>query len=240
MRNYNPSIMIMLALVVFLFINGGLTNHQGSLMDWFMSKVYILPGIFIGLCFHEFAHALAADKLGDPTPRQQGRVTIAPLAHIDWIGLVALFFLGFGWGKPVQINPPYYKHRRRDELIVALAGVLMNLLLAVVFTLILKVVIMTTGYTTAGMVGILKEILFYIIWINVVLLVFNLMPIPPLDGFNVLTQIFDLQKFSWWYKVYDFGWVILMVFIISDASDVVIAKPATILFNTLYRFAIGF
>ena len=88
-----------------------------------LTKILMLPGIIIGLSFHEFAHAWVSDKLGDPTPRRQGRVTINPLAHIDWMGFLALLLVGFGWGKPVQIDPGYYKHRRRDEFLVGIAGV---------------------------------------------------------------------------------------------------------------------
>ena len=80
-----------------------------------ITKVLMLPGIIIGLSFHEFAHAWVSDRLGDPTPRRQGRVTLNPLAHIDWMGFICLVLVGFGWGKPVSIDPRYYKHRRRDE-----------------------------------------------------------------------------------------------------------------------------
>ena len=100
-----------------------------------LTKLLMLPGIIIGLSFHEFAHAWMSDKLGDPTPRRQGRVTINPMAHIDPIGFLALLLVGFGWGKPVQIDPGYYKHRRRDEFLVGIAGVTMNLLIAVIFSL---------------------------------------------------------------------------------------------------------
>ena len=100
-----------------------------------LTKLLMLPGIIIGLSFHEFAHAWMSDKLGDPTPRRQGRVTINPMAHIDPIGFLALLLVGFGWGKPVQIDPGYYKHRRRDEFLVGIAGVTMNLLLAIAFSI---------------------------------------------------------------------------------------------------------
>ena len=100
--------------------------------DLIMTKLLMLPGIIMALSFHEFAHAWVSDKLGDPTPRRQGRVTLNPLAHIDWIGFLTLVLVGFGWGKPVQIDPSYYKNRRRDEFFVAIAGVTMNLILAVI------------------------------------------------------------------------------------------------------------
>ena len=100
-----------------------------------ITKLLTLPGIILGLSFHEFAHAWMSNKLGDPTPKRQGRLTINPLAHIDWIGFLCLLLVGFGWGKPVEIDPRYYKHRRRDEFLVAIAGVTMNLILAIVFSI---------------------------------------------------------------------------------------------------------
>ncbi len=188
---------------------------------WFMTKLLILPGIVIGLAFHEFAHAFVAERLGDPTPRLQGRVTLNPLAHIDPIGFIALLFVGFGWGIPVEIDPRSFKNRRRDELMVSLAGVVMNLLLAIVFTIILKVFITATGAWPSmdSMVGMAGEIIFYVIWINLVLMVFNLLPIPPLDGFNVITELFDLRKYDWWYTVYNNGFIILLVLIALDFTD---------------------
>lgn len=189
-------------------------NPYASPMDWVMDKVYILPGIIIGLAFHEFAHAWVATKLGDDTPKLQGRVTINPISHIDPIGMIALLFVGFGWGVPVEINPRNFKKPRRDELLVSLAGVVMNLILAVIFTIVLKIFITVVGYSGDTMIQIVGDIIFYIIYINLVLMVFNLLPIPPLDGFNILTELFDLKRYSWWYAIYDKGFIILMIFIV--------------------------
>ena len=172
------------------------------------------PGIIIGLTFHEFAHAFVADRLGDDTPRLQGRVTLNPMAHIDWMGLAALFFVGFGWGQPVQINPYHFKNRRRDEFLVSIAGVVMNLLLAVVFTFVVKILLVAgISWTTGGFGNSLWECLLYIIQINLVLMIFNLIPVPPLDGFNIVTEIFDLRKYDWWYTVYSYGNIILIALI---------------------------
>ena len=104
---------------------------MSSIISYILGRLIILPGIIIGLSFHEFAHAKASSVLGDPTPRLQGRVSLNPVSHIDPVGFLLLLLIGFGWGRPVQIDPRYYKHRRRDELIVSLAGVTMNLLIAV-------------------------------------------------------------------------------------------------------------
>lgn len=221
-RQMNPMTWAVLALVLYWAVRSISSAQYDSPMDWVMEKVYLLPGILVGLAFHEFAHAYAADRLGDPTPRGQGRVTINPAAHIDPIGLVSLLLLGFGWGVPVQVNPRNFKHGRRDEIIVSLAGVTMNLLLAIVFTLLLKGVVVAFGYTSVGLVGVVETVLLEVVVINLVLMIFNLMPIPPLDGFNLITEVFNLQKYSWWHTVYQNGYIFLMVFIVFNISSLVI------------------
>ena len=129
-RNLDISMWILIALLAFTSIRTGAFSDP---MGWLMDKLLLLPGIVLGLSMHEYAHAKVAYKLGDPTPKMQGRVTANPMAHIDPLGFAALIFVGFGWGVPVQINPANFKKRRRDELLVSVAGVAMNLVIAVVF-----------------------------------------------------------------------------------------------------------
>lgn len=194
----------------------------------------MLPGIIIGLSFHEFAHAWVSDRLGDPTPRRQGRVTINPLAHIDWIGFIMLVAVGFGWGKPVQIDPSYYKNRRRDEFLVGIAGVTMNLFLAILFSLPAKAMIRAfSGTTVSDLIHSIYLILFYTVMINLVLMIFNLIPCPPLDGWGLVTQIFRLDRYSWWYKVYQYGTYILLGLIILNITDMIITPAVSFLLNIL-------
>lgn len=194
----------------------------------------MLPGILIGLSFHEFAHAWVSDRLGDPTPRRQGRVTINPLAHIDWVGFLALLLVGFGWGKPVQIDPSYYKNRRRDELLVGIAGVTMNLILAVLFSIPARAIVRTfSGAGASDLVYNIYLIIFYIISINVVLMIFNLIPCPPLDGWGILTQIFRLDRYSWWYKVYQYGTWILLALIVFNVTDLILTPLVSLILGIL-------
>lgn len=205
-----------------------------SLMDWLMSTLTLLPGIIIGLSFHEFAHAFVAYRCGDPTPKLQNRVTINPAAHIDPIGFIALLFIGFGWGRPVMINPNNFRKPRRDELLVALAGVTLNLILAFLFMVLLWLLYKyAIGFMLSDLGMILQDILISIIFINIVLMVFNLLPIPPLDGFNVITQIFNLRNTEFYYRVYDKGFVILMVLILFNITGRILTPAVSWVYSAL-------
>ena len=199
-----------------------------------ITKILMLPGIMIGLSFHEFAHAWVSDRLGDPTPRRQGRVTVNPLAHIDWIGFLALLLVGFGWGKPVQIDPGYYKHRRRDEFLVAIAGVTMNLILAIAFSIPAKAIVKMFGSAVSSdLIYNIYLMLFYIVSINVVLMIFNLIPCPPLDGWGIITQLFGLDRYSWWYKVYQYGTWILLALIVFNVTDLILTPLVSMILGVL-------
>ena len=211
-----------------------------SVLDFVMQRLILLPGIILGLSFHEFGHAFVSDRLGDPTPRMQGRVTLNPLAHIDVVGFVALMALGFGWGRPVQINPLNYKHRRRDELLVSIAGVVMNLLLAFAGAAVMKLF-----YTQVS--GVFESQSMYVIWqilaglvqINLVLLFFNLIPLPPLDGFGVITQIFHLDTRSWYPRFYQLGPMLLLLLIIFNGTQYIISPGINWLYGVIMQLFFG-
>ena len=140
-----------------------------------------LLAILIALSVHECAHALTAFYLGDSTAKDQGRLTLNPLAHIDWWGLAMLVLIGFGWGKPVPINPYNFKNLRRGEIITSLAGPLSNLLLVLIFGFLSKFLFPILPYG-----NLLITFFVYLVQINAILMIFNLIPIPPLDGSKVL------------------------------------------------------
>ena len=169
-RDMMPLFIVIAAMIVLNILNGDFSDF-GS---WVYRQLLMLPGIVIGLTVHEFAHGLVSDRCGDPTPRAQGRLTLNPAAHIDLIGFLCLFFAGFGWGQPVQIDPRYYKHRRMDEFLVSIAGVTMNFIVAVALAFVLRL-IMHSGSaffsTTTG--DVILNMVQYGIFINLVLMIFN-------------------------------------------------------------------
>ncbi len=160
-------------------------------MDLVVSALPFLVVLILSLSFHEAAHAWSADKLGDPTARLLGRLTLNPLAHIDWIGTVFFPLIAaisnlplIGWAKPVPVNPLNLRHPRRGFAMVAAAGPLSNLLLA--FLALIPLSLLSTGEVTGSM---LLDFLRGFIHLNVFLAVFNLIPVPPLDGGNILAGV---------------------------------------------------
>ena len=228
-RNINPMLMMIILLVIMRIVRGGFSNPT----DWIVNRLLMMPAIITGLSLHEFGHAFVADRLGDPTPRAQGRVTINPMSHIDPMGLLCLIIAGFGWGVPVQIDPRNFKNRRRDEALTAVAGVTMNLFIAIITTIIAKFILNVAPYTflqsTLG--GVILEMIQYMIYINLVLMVFNLLPVPPLDGFNLLTQIFDLRKYSWYQALYSSGGMILLLLILFGGTSFILGPAVGQLYN---------
>ncbi len=228
----NPMVPVILIFVL-MAVNSLMRGNYANPMDWVIEKLMILPGILIGLSFHEFGHAYVSTKLGDPTPKLQGRVTINPMAHIDPVGMVCLLLCGFGWGIPVQINPSYYKNKRRDEILVGFAGVAMNLILAIVFSLLVRVAVIVYQSTGSEIASVFYDILLNVVMINVVLMVFNLLPVPPLDGFGIVTNLFNLQKYSWYEKYYQYGYFILIFMVLIGWVSTILTPVMTLIMKLL-------
>lgn len=226
-----PLVIVIGAMVVLNLLEGRFSDPIG----FFVDELLLLPGIVIGLSFHEFAHGFVSYKLGDPTPKLQGRLSLNPAAHIDLFGFLCLLFAGFGWGKPVQIDPRYYKNRRRDELLVSLAGVIMNFLIAVITAFVIHLLLGQNAFLYSSAGQIILTILQNIILINLVLMIFNLIPVPPLDGFGVLTQIFRLDRYDWYYPLYRNGMFILLALILFNVTDFIL-NPAI---NALYGWIVN-
>ncbi len=148
-----------------------------------------VPGFILGLTFHEVAHGWVADKLGDPTARNAGRLTLNPLPHLDPIGSLMLVFAGFGWAKPVPVNPLNLKNPRKDMLWVALAGPVANLIFALALGIFFQLLVKIPILNAPGNPSALMLVLYRGVQINVILAVFNLIPVPPLDGSRIIVGL---------------------------------------------------
>lgn len=190
-----------------------------------------LPGMLIGLVFHEFSHAWMANKMGDPTPREFGRLTLNPLRHLDIIGTLALVFLRFGWAKPVPINPNNFRNPRRGIILVSLAGPGSNLILAVFFALLFRLLSYLIPIDTP-LVALFKGIVGMTVLYNFLLAFFNIIPIPPLDGSQILFSLLPsrLSNALPWLQRY--GFIILLLLLAFGVLWPVIGFPS-VLFTTL-------
>lgn len=199
-------------------------NHPSAL---FMLLVSI-PGVLIAITFHEFAHGFAAYKLGDNTAKNEGRLSLNPLDHLDPIGSLMLLLAGFGWGKPVHVNPRNYTRKiamEKGEAIVSAAGPIMNLLLAFVFTLVYYAIKRFAGLefldSTVG--GIIMLLISATISTNIGLGVFNLIPLPPLDGSKIVMPFLSYKAKQWFTNNEPIFSLIFVVLWITGLAGIIIS-----------------
>jgi len=174
-----------------------------------MVNIISLLALILAITIHEFSHALVADRLGDPTPRSFGRLTLNPLAHADTVGTIILPLISaltgiptIGWAKPVPIDPFNFKYPKRDEILVSLAGPISNLFLAIIISII------------ANLTQVQSIFVYVLVLINISLAVFNLLPIPPLDGSKILLNILPTESSLKWQEAFDrYGFIILIILV---------------------------
>ena len=218
----------------------GLTIY--SLMGMTSNEIVYLiltaPAVLVAIGFHEFAHANAADKLGDTTPRSQGRLTLNPFKHLDWFGTFLLFFAHIGWGKPVEINSNNFNsnHSRGFcEAMVALAGPLMNFFIAIVTSIVYGYFIFfqESLITTNMYAGVLMQFLDLLMKINIGLGVFNLIPLPPLDGEKIFRNIIPFRVKDWLDRNYYTLYIIFMILWFCGLLEVIVAPVIQFLLQLL-------
>ncbi|MDO4493280.1 MAG: site-2 protease family protein [Clostridia bacterium] len=194
--------------------------------------LYTIPGLLIGLTFHEWAHAFAANKLGDPTAKNMGRMTLDPTAHVDPLGLLCLLLVGFGWAKPVPVNPRNFKNFKRDDILVSLAGIATNIAIALITTIAYVLIgFFANLFGSAAFVNIMQGI----ISINLSLAVFNLIPVSPLDGSHLFEIVF-IRKFpKAVFFLRKYGYYILIALILLGATNGFISAAV----NAMYRAFVG-
>lgn len=203
-------------------------------------QVILIPVIVFALSFHEFSHGWMAHRYGDPTAKNAGRLTLNPMAHLDIFGSLALYLMGFGWAKPVPVDPRYLANPKRDMMWIALAGPVSNLIVALTSGILLSILL------RMGLIGgqsALTMVLIMSLQINLVLAIFNFIPIPPLDGSRILGGLIpykyqnELAKFEYYGPRILMGLIILSMFTRFNIFSVIISPIMTI-FLKLFTFGI--
>ena len=188
-------------------------------IDFLIGLLYSIPAVLIAISMHEFAHGFVSYKLGDPTPKMDGRLSLNPFRHLDVMGTLCLLVAGFGWAKPVIVNPEYYKNKKRGMVLVALAGPVMNFLLAFLFLFLYYLLWkLMGGYSGTGM-GVVKNLMINCILINIGLGTFNLIPFPPLDGSKVLMAVLPEKAYFSYMRYERYGQFVLFLLLILGVLD---------------------
>ncbi len=182
----------------------------------FLEIIQTLIAVLVAITFHEFAHGYASYKMGDPTPKETGRLSLNPFKHLDFLGTICLMIVHFGWAKPVQVNPYYYKNRKKGMVIVALAGPMMNFLIMSISIFIMGVILKVTGGYGGDFIIFVFDLFSVLAVINLSLGVFNLIPIPPLDGSKIVGAILPEDKYFKYMRFERFGYFLLLIVLYFD------------------------
>ena len=216
----------------------GLIEH----MDWMSMLLFLMSGAACLICLtvHELAHGLAAYRLGDPTAKLNGRLTLNPLSHIDWIGLFLLMAAGVGWAKPVPVDPRYFKNPKGGMAITALAGPLSNLLMAYLSALALGALsaVAAVRGETAGLT-LWLDFFALMVSLNIGLGIFNLIPFPPLDGSKVVAMFLPDRWYYRWMQLERYGMFILMVALWFGVFDGFLGTARRVLVDWMLQGANG-
>lgn len=196
----------------------------------FMDRLLNLPGILIAIVFHELAHGLVAYWLGDNTAKDAGRLTLNPIKHIDPVGLLCMFIFRFGWAKPVPINPNNFKNRKRDTILVSVAGVITNFIIAIISLGVIRLL-----YISSNNNSILYNIIIATFLFNIILGLFNLLPFPPLDGSKILASLLPTKYEYYFYKYEKYLYFVLILLLISNTLDRIIEPIINFSLNIVMR-----
>ncbi len=194
-----------------------------------------LPAVFLAMSFHEFAHALVAYRMGDDTPRKQGRLTLDPLVHIDWMGLIMFAVFGFGWAKPVQVNPSNFKNKQYGGILVSLAGPAANIILAMLSTILYFILVNLLPDPRS----VLMNIVYFMIYLNIVFALLNLIPIPPFDGYHVVKDLFFKRHAQFFWKYEQYSMYILLAFILFGVFGYLVTVPSHMILNLFFRMGMS-
>lgn len=189
--------------------------------------LFRLPGLLLAIVVHEFSHGFAAYLLGDKTAKNSGRLSLNPIKHIDFIGFTFMLLFRFGWAKPVPINSHNFRNRKMGIFIVSLAGPLSNFLTALLILYILSLNIISNN--------LILNMLLIGLWYNIMLGIFNLIPLPPLDGSKILASLLPKKVEDYFYKYEKYLYLILIVLLLSDSIDKIMTPVINFSLNLLLK-----
>lgn len=195
-----------------------------------MSYLISLPGLLTAIIFHELAHGLTAYWLGDPTAKNAGRLTLNPIKHIDPVGFLFMLVFRFGWAKAVPINPMNFRNRKLDTILVSIAGVTVNFIIAIILGAVL-VYGNITNETVLDILGIGM-------WYNIMLGVFNLLPFPPLDGSKVVASLLPVKLEYYFYKYERYFYIILLGLIATDMVQKILGPLVNFAYSLIIRILV--
>lgn len=229
--------------IIFLLLNILLTRQLPPILATLVSNpligIFTIIGLIAGITIHEASHAFVAYRLGDPTAKLQGRLTLNPAAHLDPLGTAAILFLGFGWGKPTPFDPYNLRNIKRDSALISVAGAASNMLLAITLSIPYLAAFYLQQLNTT-----INSVYFYltpVIFFNVILAIFNLLPIAPLDGFKVLAGLLPKDWYEDFIQTEQYGIFILLILLATGLiSRILLPITAAVFAFLIPGFAAGF
>ena len=205
-------------------------------MERIMGLLLSIPGLILALSLHEFAHGYAAYLMGDNTAKFQGRLSLNPLHHLDPIGTLCLFLFHFGWAKPVPINPYNFRNRKTGIILVSLAGPFMNFILALICGIVITA--MSIYVPANSITQFLYYVVYYAMILNIGLMCFNLIPIPPLDGSKVLIELLPYRYRDFFYMIERYSSFVLMALLLTNVLNPVLGTMRNFVQSIIY-FIVG-
>lgn len=221
-----------------MFFNVIRSIIAGQQVDVWGVVAQVLSIVFVILCIlplHEFAHGWVANKLGDPTAKLEGRLTFNPLASVDPMGALALILFGFGWARPVPVDSRYFKNPRRDMAITALAGPVANLLAALIGAVLVALMEAFAPYN--GITRFLFNVLYYYVVVNISLAVFNLLPVPPLDGSRIVGAFLNSRALYTYYRYQNIFTMVMFFLLLSGALSGPLVTAQTFFARIIFTLA---